>query len=259
MAAAPPGPVVVTPIRLRRAGRLGVPAFTVLAFMTLALAWVKVADGTSFIGFDLSNIADDVPDAQNALTQLFLEIAPLPAYVALLLSPTVAVRARWARITGTVLAVLAAALTAVVAMGLYSEIESWWPADRADRHRVYAVAVGLLAVLLLVAAGLLAVDRRGPYHALVAGVLLGSAAFQFGNVAVLQGRETGAVTVTLAPWATGLGYLLAGLCVVMAAVGYARSTPDRAATRADAGMPIPPWEGAGPDVPRDPGPVPRKS
>jgi hypothetical protein len=216
----------VTSTLLRRGGRIGLLVFVVLAFVTLVLTWVKVAGGPSFVGLDMHNISDEVPNVDNPLTRLFLEIAPLPAYIALLLSPTVGVRARWARIVGVILVVLAGVLTAVVAVGLYSETEPGWSADRSDHYRAYAAAVGLLALLLLAAAVLLASDRRGPYHGLVAALLLCSAAFQFGNVAVLHGRKTDAVTITLAPWATGLGYLLAGVCVVVAGIGYAHSAAD---------------------------------
>jgi hypothetical protein len=216
----------VTSTLFRRGGRIGLLVFAVLTLVTFALAWVRVTDGSSFIGFDLHNINDYVPDSSNPLTQLFLEVAPLPAYVAVLLAPTVAVRARWARIVGVVLAALATALAAIVAIGLYSEIEDSWPADRVHRYQAYGVVMGLVAVVLLAATVLLAVNRRGAYHGVVAALLLGFAAFHLGNVAVLAGRATDAVSVTVVPWLTGVAYLLAGLCVVVAAVGYARSAAD---------------------------------
>lgn len=201
----------MTPTLLRRTGRTGLLLCALLTAATFTLSWVEVLGGPHYVGFDIGDIAHQVSDADSELTLLFLEIAPLPAYVAVLLSPTVGVRARWARIAGVILVVLAAALTALVAAGLYLESEP------------YAAAVGVLAVLLVAAACLLALDRRGPYHGLVAALLFGSAVFQFANVTLMQSRATAAITVTPVPWGTAAGYLLAGLCVVVAAIGYSRS------------------------------------
>lgn len=204
----------MTPTLLRRTGRTGLLLCALLTAATFTLSWVEVLGGPHYVGFDIGDIAHRVSDVDSALTLLFLEIAPLPAYVAVLLSPTVGVRARWARIAGVILVVLAAALTTLVATGLYLESEPY-PA--------YAAAVGVLAVLLVAAACLLALDRRGPYHGLVAALLFGSAVFQFANVTLMQSRATAAITVTPVPWGTAAGYLLAGLCVVVAAIGYSRS------------------------------------
>ena len=155
----------MTPTLLRRTGRTGLLLCALLTAATFTLSWVEVLGGPHYVGFDIGDIAHRVSDVDSALTLLFLEIAPLPAYVAVLLSPTVGVAA----------------------------------------------------------ACLLALDRRGPYHGLVAALLFGSAVFQFANVTLMQSRATAAITVTPVPWGTAAGYLLAGLCVVVAAIGFSRS------------------------------------
>ncbi|MEV6813697.1 hypothetical protein [Micromonospora sp. NPDC051296] len=208
---------------LSRAGRAGLVLLAVVAFATFTLPWFS-ADGRVVIGLDLVYLKSELPGVPHPLIEYFVEVAPLPAYVGLLLAGTVAVRRRWARFVAVAVAVLAAALAAVAAAGLFGGIEDYWQPDEALRYRLYALITAVLAVLLLAAAIALAAGLRGAYHGFVVVLLLASAAFQFTGTALLAGQGVGS-TMTAVPWLTGVAYLLAAGCTLLAAIGPAGTGP----------------------------------
>ncbi|WP_422734167.1 hypothetical protein ACN26Y_02330 [Micromonospora sp. WMMD558] len=218
---------------LRRAGRAGLVLLALTAFVQFLLPWFAGDDGEVVIGLDLTYVEAELPEPANPLTQYFLEVAPLPAYVALLLAGTVAARRRWARIVAVVVVVLAAALAVVAAVGLLSAVEDYWEPYEAVRFQIYAVVTGGLAVLLLAGAGVLAAGLRRAYDGLVAGLLVAFAAFQMVGVGLLAGEGVGA-SMTAVPWLAGAAYLAAAVCAVLAAVGSASGD------RTDDAAPAPP-------------------
>lgn len=222
---------------MRRAGRLGLVLFALVAFGMFLLPWFRGDRGEVVIGLDLTYVGPEVPGTPNPLTQYFLELAPLPAYVGLLLAFTVAVRRRWARIVAVVIVVLAAALTAASAAALLAGVADYWEPAEVRRYRLFALVTVALAVLLLAAAGTLALGLRQVYHGVVVALLLAFTAFHLVNVAILAGQAVGE-RMTPAAWLPAPAYLLAAGCAVLAAIGAAlaeRSEP--AAAPAPPGQP----------------------
>ncbi|WP_146228145.1 hypothetical protein [Micromonospora sp. S4605] len=228
----------MTGIRVRRAGRLGLVLFAMVAFGLFMLPWFRGDGGEGTTnGLDLVYVEPALPGTPNPLTQYFLELAPLPAYVGLLLAFTVAVRRRWAWIVAVVVVVLAAVLTAASAAGLLAGVEDYWEPAEVARYRLFALVTAALAVVLLAAAGTLAVGLRHVYHGFVVALLLAFTAFHLVNVAILAGQAVGQ-RMTLTAWLPAPAYLLAAGCAVLAATGAAlaeRSEP--AATPAPVGQP----------------------
>ncbi|MEV5763620.1 hypothetical protein AB0L34_03440 [Micromonospora sp. NPDC052213] len=210
----------MTGMMLRRAGRLGFVLFALAAFGFFMLPWFKGDNGDVIIGLDLGYVESELPGNPNPLTQYFLEQAPLPAYVGLLLAFTVAVRRRWARIVAVVVVVLAAALTVAAAAALLTGVEDYWEPTEVRRYQLFALVTVALAVLLLAAAGTLAAGLRQVYHGFVVALLLAFTAFHLVNVAILAGQGVGE-TMTAAAWLPAPAYLLAAGCAVLAATGAA--------------------------------------
>lgn len=215
----------MTSTTLRRAGRAGTALFALVAFTLFTLPWFDSGDGDVIIGLDLTYVESELPESVHPLTQYFSEVAPLPAYVAVLLAFTVAVRRRWARIVAVVVVVLAAALAVVTATGLLSGVEDYWEPYEVRRYQLYALFTGGLAVLLLAGAGVLAAGLRRTYGGFVAGLLAAFAAFHLVGVALLA-REGVGDSMTVVPWLPAPAYLLAVACAVLAALGQASGDPD---------------------------------
>ncbi|MGS2616337.1 hypothetical protein ACVCAH_17695 [Micromonospora sp. LZ34] len=203
--------------------------FALAAFGLFTMPWFRGDGGEVIIGLDLGYVEPELPSTPNPLTQYFLELAPLPAYVGLLLAFTVAVRRRWARIVAVVVVVLAAALTVAAAAGLLTSVEDYWEPAEVGRYRLFALVTVALAVLLLAAAGTLAVGLRQVYQGVVVALLLAFTAFHVVNVAILAGSGVGE-RMTVAAWLPALAYLLAAGCAVLAATGAAAAERSEFAT-----------------------------
>lgn len=210
----------MTGIRLRRAGRLGFVLFALVAFGLFTLPWFRGDGGDVIIGLDLGYVESELPGTPSPLTQYFLEMAPLPAYLGLLLAFTVAVQRRRARTVAVVVVVSAAVLTVAAAAGLLTSVEDYWEPAEVSRYRLFALVTAAQAALLLAAAVALAVGLRQVYHGVVVALLLAFTAFHLVNVAILAGQGVGE-TMTVAAWLPAPAYLLAAGCVVLAATGVA--------------------------------------
>ncbi|GGM21553.1 hypothetical protein GCM10011608_02750 [Micromonospora sonchi] len=198
-----------------RVGRIGLVVFALVAFATFTMAWFSGANGQVIVGVDLNYVKPELPGVPHPLLEYFLEVAPLPAYLGLLLAGTVAVRRRWARFVAVAVVVLAAVLTVAVAAGLLASIEDYWKSYEVQRYRLYALVTVALAVLLLAAAGALAAGLRHAYHGFVIVLLFASAAFQLTCTVLLAGEGVGSA-MTVVPWLAAWAYLLAAACALLA-------------------------------------------
>ncbi|WP_341719270.1 hypothetical protein QQG74_05860 [Micromonospora sp. FIMYZ51] len=198
-----------------RVGRIGLVVFALVAFATFTMAWFSGANGQVIVGVDLVYVKPELPGAPHPLIEYFLEVAPLPAYLGVLLAFTVAVRRRWARFVAVAVVVLAAALTGAAAVGLLTSVEDYWQPYEVQRYRGYALLTAVLAVLLLAAAGALAAGLRHAYHGFVVVLLFAAAAFQLIGTVLLAGQGVGSA-MTVVPWLTAWAYLLAAGCALLA-------------------------------------------
>ncbi|RKN44505.1 hypothetical protein D7223_19890 [Micromonospora endolithica] len=189
--------------------------FTALA--ATAAPWVTRANGDALIGLDLGYLAGELRDQPHPVAQLFVEALQLPVFLAILLAPGVAVRSRQGRIGAVFLGLLATAVAVLMAISLHSRIEDYWEPAWEQRYELFAVAVGLVAVVVLAAVVALAAGRGQAYAVAVALLLVGSAAFHLYSVAVLSSLTSIGVEVSPLAWAPGLTWLLAAGCALVAA------------------------------------------
>ncbi|MEV0157008.1 hypothetical protein AB0H57_25210 [Micromonospora sp. NPDC050686] len=207
----------MTPIVLRRTARALLALLALLAFAAFALPWLTRANGDVLIGFDIGYLAYGLGREPYPVTQLFTEVAQLPALLAVLLVPGVAVQSRWGRGVAVVLGLLAAGLAGFAAVGLFNSIEDYWEPARSTRYQLFAVAVAVVAVLVLAAVVALAAGRRRAYAMAVALLLVGAAAFHLGCVLVISSARAIGVELSPLAWAPAAAYLLAAGCAFLAA------------------------------------------
>ncbi|MBF9133687.1 hypothetical protein I0C86_32840 [Plantactinospora sp. S1510] len=227
----------MTPTALRRAARICLVILVFAAFAAFTASWFTRANGDTLNGLDLGYLASELNDQPYPVAQFFTEASQLPAVLAILLAPGVAVRSLWGRIVAVLLGLLATMMAVVVLMVVHGRIEDYWEPAWTQRYQLFAVVVGLIAVLVLGAVVTLALGRRQVYGVAVALLLVGSAAFNFYSVAVLSWLGSIDVEVSPVAWAPGPAWLLAAGCALVAvwadaaagrASGAGGGHPDRA-------------------------------
>ncbi|MBF9134360.1 hypothetical protein I0C86_36340 [Plantactinospora sp. S1510] len=182
----------MTPTALRRAARICLVILVFAAFAAFIPPWLTRTNGDTLNGLNLRHLAFELNDQPYPVAQLFTEVLHLPIYLAILLVPGVAVRSRWGRIVAVLLGLLATVVAVGAVFVLHGTMEDYWEPAWTQRYQLFAVAVGLVAVLVLGAVVTLALGRRQVYAVAVALLLVGSAALHLYSVAVLSwlGRST---------------------------------------------------------------------
>ncbi|MFC7548977.1 hypothetical protein [Plantactinospora sp. GCM10030261] len=216
-------------IGLRRAARVCLIVMAVAAFAAFLTPWLTRPNGDVIFGVDIGNLAYGL--REYPVTQLFTEVAILPAFLAVLLAPGVAVRSRWGRFVAVVPAVLAAALTGFAAYGFLAEIEDYWEPQRVTNYQLFAATTAAVAVLVLGLAVVLAVGHlraglRRFYPVAVALLLIGAAAFHLYAIVTITSLASVDVEVSVLAWAPLPAYLLAALSAAVAGYADANATGD---------------------------------